>query len=81
MFYILKNIKSGDIYSLEKYAMLFAKLCWSDIEGLFKNLEDENDIYLLDECGNCEWVNTQEWAPVGIDEKEYRDLVLNGTIK
>ncbi len=81
MFYVLKNIKSGEIYSLEKYAMLFTKLCWSDMQGLFINLEDENDIYLLDACGNCEWVNTQEWTPVRIDEKEYRDLVLNGTIK
>lgn len=75
-YYYLRNLKDNKDYDLETYAAKFTKLCYPDIECVCKAI-DTQDYYLLDECGNYDYINTEEWSIILTDPEEYRRKVLN----
>jgi len=55
----LKIKETGEEWTLGKYASRFTKLVYTDIEDICISMTD-NMYYLLDECGNWEYLNPEK---------------------
>lgn len=55
----LRILETGEEWTLGKYASRFTKLVYTDLEDICKSMTD-NMYYLLDECGNWEYLNPEK---------------------
>jgi hypothetical protein len=54
----IKNKDTEEIFSIEDYMRFFTKLCYDSFETIFT---EEECTYILDGCGNWEYINTAIW--------------------
>lgn len=74
--YYLKNKDDNKEYTLDTYARMFSNIVYSDIECIAKHI-DGDAYYILDECGNYDFIDNTKWEIVFTDEKSYRQKILN----